>query len=112
MASHTDILNHKELLNILAYSKPKYKKAILKAVDKKLILIICDIIYNLLEGHIILSETDKTFLRKHKKFLRNFIEKSSFKHKKKILEQKGSGILSVLIPAALSTLTSLISNLQ
>ena len=50
MASHTDILNHKELLNILAYSKPKYKKAILKAADKKLILIICDIIYNLLEA--------------------------------------------------------------
>jgi len=86
-----NIQSHKELIQVLANSKPRYRKAILKAADKKLVLTICDIIYNLLQGNVKLSESETFKLRSNKKFLRKIIQKSSFKDKKRIIEQKGSG---------------------
>jgi hypothetical protein len=104
-----NIQSHKELIQVLANSKPRYRKAILKAADKKLVMTICDIIYNLLQGNVKLSESETFKLRSNKKFLRKIIQKSSFKDKKRIIEQKGSGILGLVLPAVIATLSSIFS---
>ena len=41
-----NILKHKDILQVLANSSPRYKKAILKSADKKLVITICDIFFN------------------------------------------------------------------
>ena len=103
-----NIINHKDLLQVLANSSPRHKKAILKSADKKLVKTICDIFFNLLKGNINISDSEKLKLKTHRKFFRKFIEKSSFRDKKKILEQKGSGILGLVLPAVISTLAEVL----
>ena len=102
-----NILKHKDILQVLANSSPRYKKAILKSADKKLVITICDIFFNLLKGNINLSDSEKIKLKIHKKIFRKIIQKSSFKEKKHILEQKGSGILGLVLPALISTLAEI-----
>ena len=97
---------HKELLNILSHSKTKYKKAIIEKADKKLILAICDIIYNILNGNVNIDSETKNQLQKHKIFLRPLIEKASVKKKRKILQQKGGNILGIVLPALISAVAS------
>ena len=106
-SSIQNIIKHTDLLKILANSKLRYKKAILQKADKKFILSICDIIFNLLQGNVNLSNKEKSELNKHKSFLRKFVKKSSIEEKKKIIVQKGSGVLSIILPAVLSTLAGL-----
>ena len=66
--SIANIINHSDLLRVLASSKLCYKKAILQKADKKFIISICDIIFNLLQGNVNLSAKEKTELNKHKSF--------------------------------------------
>lgn len=102
-----NIILHKDLLKILAFSKTRYKKAILNKADKKLILSICDIIFNVLSGNVDIDQDTKNKLKKHKFFLRSLITKSSLKNKRKILEQKGGNILGIILPLLLSTLSTI-----
>lgn len=102
-----NIILHKDLLKILAYSKNRYKKAILNKADKKLILSICDIIFNVLSGNVDIDQDTKNKLKKHKSFLRSLITKSSVKNKRKILEQKGGNILGLILPLLLNTLSTI-----
>lgn len=104
-----NIINHSDLLKILANSKLRYKKAILEKADKNFIISICDIIFNLLQGNVNLTDKEKTELKKHKSFLRKIVKKSSLKEKKKIIIQKGGGVLSIILPAVFSTIASLLT---
>ena len=106
--SLNNIYNHSDLLKILAYSKDKYKKAILEKADKNLILAICDIIYNILNGNVYIDTVTKDKLKKHKFLLRKIIQKSPLSKKKKYLQQKGGNILSLIIPTIISTVASLL----
>lgn len=91
----------------LAKPKSKYAKFILQKADSKLIQAICESIYNILEGSLPLDNKQKTKLIKHKSTLRKLIEKSSLKDKKKLLVQRGSGFLPLLLPTVLSSLFSI-----
>ena len=85
----------------------RYKKAILQKADKKFVLSICDIIFNLLRGNVSISDKEKNELQKHKSFLRKFVKKSTFEEKKKVIAQKGTGVLSIILPAVLATISNL-----
>ena len=81
----------------------------LQKADKKLIISICDIIFNLLQGNVNLIDKEKIDLQKHKTFLRKIVKKSSIKEKKKLIIQKGSGVLGLILPAVLSTIVGLLA---
>jgi hypothetical protein len=107
-----NILKNEDIFKVLASeSKQKYKKAILKSADKKLVDDLCEIIYNILIGNLSLNETEFKLLNNYKNNLRKLINKSSLKAKKKILVQKGSGFLPLIIPAAITGISSIISSL-
>ena len=99
----------KDVLKLLGECKSKIRKAILKNAEKDLIETICHCIYNLLKGNINLTQSEKQKLSKYKHVLRQLVQKSSVKEKKKILIQKG-GFLEFLIPAAITGISSIISS--
>jgi hypothetical protein len=61
-----------------------------------------EIFHNLNIGNIPISESDKAKLKRNKKYLKVLgSKKSSFKVKKKILNQKGGGIIPILLSTIL-----------
>jgi hypothetical protein len=61
-----------------------------------------EIFHNLNVGNIPISQSDKKGLKKHKKYLKVLAsKKSSYKLKKKILTQKGDGIIPILVSTIL-----------
>jgi len=102
-----DIQSQFELLSILGNAK--YRRAVLAKADKKLVNVICEVVYNVLKRNISIPEHVRTRLFKHKKLLRKLCEKSKFCSKKKILVQHG-GFLQFLIPAVIGGLAQIISS--
>jgi hypothetical protein len=106
-----NIIKHKDLLNLLATTKPRYnKKSIFDKADKQLIKAICEGALNLLYGNLPISESDKEKLKSFKNLLRKLTQKSSLANKKKLLNQKG-GFLNILLPAIVTGISSIINNL-
>ena len=97
------------MLKSFTHCKFEIRKAILKNADKDLVDAICQCVYNLLNGNLHLSTTEKEKLTKYRHALRKLVQKSTLKQKKKILVQQG-GFLEYLIPAAISGITSIISS--
>lgn len=89
--------NQVDILKIFSNSNNKYQKAIISKADKNLILAICDI--NFFD-----SETKKKL---QKLFLRRVIKKSSLRTTKKILQQKGGNVLSIVLPTLISAIAYL-----
>ena len=104
------LIKHQDVLKTLAHCKPQIRKAILKNADKELIQVICHCVFNMLRGNINLSAFEKQKLKGYKKVLRNMVQKTTFKDKKKMLEQSG-GFLQFLIPAAITGISSIISSI-
>ena len=96
-----------ELIKLLA--NPRYRKKIILSGDKNLIAALCDIIYNVLNGNINISSTERQKLNKYKTALRCLCKKSSLREKKRILVQRG-GFLQFLIPAVVTGLASIVSS--
>ncbi len=70
---------------------------------------VCEVISNILNGNIKLASSNIKKLQKYKRILRLLADrKTSAKDRKKTLKQTG-GFLSVILPAALSLLTSIFS---
>ena len=101
------IKNNKDFLNLLCKSKKKFRKFLIQNASKEQIYSICEIVLNILNGN--LKVSDKNKLSKKRKLLRKIIQKSSLK-KKRYLIQKG-GFLEILIPSIVSGLASIISNI-
>ena len=97
------------LLKTLSNCKPCLRKNLLAKSSKDTIGAICEIIDNLLHNNIPLSQNLKERLRKHKGSLRKLIKKSQLSEKKKILIQHG-GFLQYIIPAAISAISSILSD--
>lgn len=97
-------VEHLQLLN-----KTKKKSAFLKTCPNSVIKGVCECALNLLKGNIPINKRQKNKLIQHKRTLRRLGDKKVplFK-KRRLLIQKGEGFLSVLIPAAISVLSSLI----
>lgn len=100
-----------EYLKILGKSRKKV--AILKDCPNSLIKSVCECVLNLLSGNIPITGLQKKKLVPYKRTLRRLSDKKVplFK-KRRILIQKGEGFLSILIPAAVSLLSSVIHGTQ
>ena len=96
------------LLKVLVDASPKLKKAIIKHGPRELVIAISEIVLNLIKGVIKLTAQQKKRLSAYKKKLLSLAKKNvSLGTKKKILVQKGgSAVVSVLLPLALSLLSS------
>ena len=96
------------LLKVLVDARPKLKKAIIKHAPTELVTAISEIVLNLIKGVIKLTAHQKKHLSRYKKELLALAKKKvSLGKKRKILVQKGgSAAVSVLLPLALSLLSS------
>lgn len=89
--------------------KTKSKTALLRKCPNSLIKSVCECALNLLKGNVPITPSQKKRLAPHKRTLRRLgDQKVPLFKKRRLLVQKGDGFLSVLIPAAVSVLTSLI----
>ena len=96
------------LLKVLADASPKLKKVIIKHAPTELVTAISEIVLNLIKGVIKLTAHQKKRLSRYKKELLALAKKKvSLGKKRKILVQKGgSAAVSILVPLALSLLSS------
>ena len=96
------------LLKVLADARPKLKKAIIKHAPTEMVTAISEIVLNLIKGVIKLTASQKKRLSRYKKELLTLAKKKiPLGKKRKILVQKGgSAAVSILVPLALSLLSS------
>ena len=96
------------LLRVLADASPKLKKVIIKHAPTDLVTAISEIVLNLIKGVIKLTAHQKKRLSRYKKELLALAKKKvSLGKKRKILVQKGgSAAILILVPLALSLLSS------
>ena len=96
------------LLKVLVDASPKLKKVIIKHAPTELVTAISEIVLNLIKGVIKLTAHQKKRLSRYKKELLALAKKKvSLGKKRKILAQKGgSAAVSILVPLALSLLSS------
>ena len=95
------------LLKVLVDATPKLKKAIIKHAPTDLVTAISEIVLNLIKGVIKLTAHQKKRLSGYKKELLALAKKKvPLGKKRKILVQKGGGVVSILVPLALSLLSS------
>ena len=95
------------LLKVLVDATPKLKKAIIKHAPTDLVTAISEIVLNLIKGVIKLTAHQKKRLSRYKKELLALAKKKvPLRIKRKILVQKGGGVVSILVPLALSLLSS------
>ena len=96
-----------DLLRLLSKAKPKQQKEFIKATNAEQVLALCECADNTLRGNVNLNPSQKKRLAKHKSVLRHLANtKISWKTKQKKLVQKGSGFLSILLPAIIALLSS------
>lgn len=104
----------KSLLNYLKKflnGNNKVKRNFIKNLSKKDIKVLCMTIYNILHNKIPINTAEKEKLFKFRKVLHKFCKSShTLKKRKEILQQSG-GYLGILLPAAISGLSTIISTL-
>ena len=104
----------KSLLNYLKKflnGNNKVKRNFIKNLSKRDIKVLCMTIYNILHNKIPINTADKEKLFKFRKVLHKFCKSShTIKKRKEILQQSG-GYLNILLPAAISGLSTIISTL-
>ena len=87
------------LLKVLVDATPKLKKAIIKHAPTDLVTAISEIVLNLIKGVIKLTAHQKKRLSRYKKELLALAKtKVPLGKKRKILVQKGGGVVSILVP--------------
>lgn len=106
---HARVNTYKHLLEALHLLKPKYRTALLKSCDDEEINIICECIYNVLNGKIPLEKKDKSKLGKYKDTLRKLVSKGKQKLRKTVIIQKGGAFLPIILGAVLSALVNSLS---
>lgn len=95
-------------LRVLNTCSVKLRKDLIKKFPQSCINCICECCLNTLKGNVPLNSQQKKSLSRHKHTLRLLADKKvPVNKKRKVLIQKG-GFLNILLPAALSVLTTLI----
>jgi hypothetical protein len=97
-------------LRRLARMSKKQRNKYVATCPKDLVLCICEIVRNVIKGHIPVKACHLKKLSPHKRLLRKLaLKNTSLTQRKKIL-QKG-GLAAWILNPILSTLTSLVTNL-
>lgn len=100
-------LRQLELLNICP---KKFRKHFLKKIPTSCVKALCECVHNLIIGNLPIKSQQKKCLQKHKTTLRKIAsKKGSLFSKKKLIVQKGDGFLSILLPAAITAISSIIN---
>lgn len=95
------------LFKTLSVADKKRRQAILNTLTKDETLALIEIVFNILKGHLRIPAKTKTKLDRHRNILRKLITPLSWKSKKRIIIQKGSGILPLILPAVAGLFSSL-----
>lgn len=99
-------------LEILRSSSAKERKNFLKIADDNLISLICEVCLNYCHGTFDCDENSCRRLLKHKRDILALASlksrKSNLKKERKILLQRGSGFLPILLAPVLSSLASFV----
>lgn len=103
------VRTQKKLLAALSKLKGTKRRQILINANKDLVEAIAECVHNTLIGNITLTERQKLRLKKHRKTLRKIgAKKIAWKTKKQILiNQKGDGFFSFLLPIVSSLIGAL-----
>jgi hypothetical protein len=107
----------KNILDILAdpTANKRIKTGIINSCDTKTINKICEIVLNVINKNIKLSEEQLNNLKPFAKYCRKLLNKKlNIREKKKILIKKGiqrGGFLQFIIPAVVSGIATIISSL-
>lgn len=101
--------SRRDFLNLLAESKtPKKRKLLADWANKNDIDALSEISLNTLKGNVKLSPQMYKKLKRYKTALRTLAsKKASLKKRKSVVKQQG-GFLPMLIPAALSVMSSIV----
>lgn len=100
-------------LELIHICPTKHRKNLLKKLPDSCIKAVCECCLNALQGNIPLSKQQRNKLRRYKATLRNLAyKKVSLSRKRNLIVQKGSGFLGLLLPAALTALTSLFNGVR
>lgn len=96
------------ILQTLHYLSKEQRAALLKTADRKLVKAICECALNILSGNIKISRALKNKLTKHKNILRRMVCKKnrSWKAKKRLIVQKGQGVVPLILSSLIPTLIS------
>ena len=97
-------------LKLLLNSNNRLQKSLIQNASKEQIYSLCEIILNILNGNIKLSDEEFKKLDKKKKLLRYLVHNKTSIKKKKYLIQKG-GFLQFLIPSLITGIASIVSSL-
>ena len=89
----------------------KVKRNFIKSLSNKDIKVLCIIIFNVLHNKIPINTDDKNKLIKFRKVLHKFCRSSHTLKKRKTILQQSGGYLNILIPAAITGLSILVSSL-
>ena len=102
------VTNHIDYLKVLQKCNHSMRCAIIKSAKKDLIHTICECVLNCLNGNITLNESDKAYLKRYKRRLRQLLRKqSSLKQKKHIICQSGGSFLPIILSSILSAISEL-----
>ena len=105
----SNVKNQLPVLEALCNCCPKVRKQIIENGHKDLINAICECCTNVLSNNVKLGTTQKNRLKKYKKVIRLVGDrKKGLKLKKQAIIQNGGSFLLTLIPAAISTILSLL----
>ena len=100
------------LIKVLAKAKkPGERKLVISAGGDDLIKSICECVTNILEGNVKLTAKEKKQLARHKKVLRNIVDRRTLIGKRHIINQQGgiAFLPAIIAPLVAGLVGSLIS---
>jgi hypothetical protein len=107
------IKNCESELKFLSKANAAQRRKVLKNSRKCLIKAISEIVLNCLLGNIPMNQCRRNRLKKYKKLLNKLANRTtSLNSKKKLILQKGSGFLSILLPVALEAFRFMYNKLK
>ena len=97
--------NNRGFLQLLAHCPAYQRQFLLKTAAPKQLHALVQVLYNILMGHIPISEENKRILLPHKDALLNLARPNvPFKTKKRVLVQEGSGFIEDVLAPVVSSL--------
>lgn len=97
------VKKYADTLKYLAYYNKASGKSIINSAEPELVNCFSDICYNILNGKVTLSQTERNKLAKYKSQIRKIANKRTTQKTKKTLIQKG-GFLSALLGPLLGSI--------